>query len=178
MTDVAKWYHDEQLFLQENRTKSGGNTAYLPGLQLRFTNKTVIAQEDLISWNDWRQAVRKWHRKLAKCLVDCIESGEFMHVYNTIIVLKEILPVFPVSSVYEFSGLNLSRAMDKFVEKEERGDLKILGRAYVAIPCLFYVSADCPLQVLRQPEEARGPVGSTFTSQGKAYCDTIPLLVV
>lgn len=54
-----------------------------------------------------------------------------MHVYNTIIVLKEILPVFPVASVYEFSGMNISRAIEKFIEKEERGDLKILGRAYV-----------------------------------------------
>lgn len=50
-------------------------------------------------------------------------------MYNTIIVLKEILPVFPVTSVYEFCGLNLSKAIEKFLEKEERGDLKILGRA-------------------------------------------------
>ncbi|RDX55708.1 hypothetical protein OH76DRAFT_1461168 [Lentinus brumalis] len=132
LTDISKWYQDEQLFLQENRTKSGGNTTFLPGLKLRFLNKSVITQEDLISWNDWKQVVRKWHRKLGKCLVECIESGEFMHVYNTIIVLKEILPMFPVSSIYEFGGVSLSRAMDKFVEKEERGDLKILGRAYYA----------------------------------------------
>lgn len=66
LTDIAKWYQDEQLFTQENRTKSGGNTSFLPGLQLRWTPKTVISQEDLISWNDWRQVVRKWHRKLCK----------------------------------------------------------------------------------------------------------------
>ena len=55
-----------------------------------------------------------------------------MHAYNTIIVLKEILPVFPVASVTEYSGLSISKTMEKFVEKEERGDLKILGRAYVS----------------------------------------------
>ena len=54
-----------------------------------------------------------------------------MHVYNTIIVLKQILPVFPVSYVNDFIGNSLSRAIEKFVDKEERGDLKILGRAYV-----------------------------------------------
>ncbi len=57
-----------------------------------------------------------------------------MHVYNAIIVLKEILPLFPVSSVHEISGMMLSRAIEKFLEKEERGDLKILGRAYVILP--------------------------------------------
>lgn len=55
-----------------------------------------------------------------------------MHVYNTIIVLKEILPVFPVASVNEASGPALEMAMEKFLEKEDRDDLKILGRAYVA----------------------------------------------
>jgi hypothetical protein len=54
-----------------------------------------------------------------------------MHVYNAIIVLKEILSVFPLGPVVE-TGASLDRAMDEFIEREERGDLKILARAYVA----------------------------------------------
>lgn len=49
-------------------------------------------------------------------------------MYNAIIVLKEILPVFPLAEVAN-EGAALDRAMDQFVETEERGDLKILGRA-------------------------------------------------
>lgn len=52
-----------------------------------------------------------------------------MHVYNAIIVLKEILPFFPLSTVSQETGPQLDRVMDLFLEKEERGDLKILGRA-------------------------------------------------
>ena len=37
LTDISRWFQDEQLFLQENRTKSSGNTVFLPGLQLRWT---------------------------------------------------------------------------------------------------------------------------------------------
>ncbi|KAI0776038.1 transcription factor/nuclear export subunit protein 2-domain-containing protein [Trametes elegans] len=134
LTDISRWFQDEQLFLQENRTKSGGNTVFLPGLQLRWTPipKPVIAQEDLITWADFKQVVRKWHRKLNKSLVECIETGEFMHIYNAIVVLKEILPVFPLASVTEFGGAHLARSMERFLQKEERGDLKILGRAYYA----------------------------------------------
>ena len=66
---------------------------------------------------------------LSQSLVECIETGEFMHIYNAIIVLKEILPVFPIAAINEFGGANLARAIERFLEKEERGDLKILGRA-------------------------------------------------
>ena len=61
-------------------------------------------------------------------LIDCIETNEFMHVYNAIIILKEILPVFPVASVCDRSGARLNAAM-KFLDTEKRGDVKILGRA-------------------------------------------------
>lgn len=66
-----------------------------------------------------------------KSLADCIMTNEFMHVYNAIIVLKEILPVFPLSAVFEVAGPPLNQVIESFIEKEERGDLKILARAYV-----------------------------------------------
>jgi THO complex subunit 2 len=54
-----------------------------------------------------------------------------MHVYNAIIVLKEILPVFPLATVAPDTGPAINTAVDQLLEKEERGDLKILGKAYV-----------------------------------------------
>jgi len=51
-----------------------------------------------------------------------------MHVYNAIIVLKEIITVFPLAEVTD-TGAGLDITMDRFLEIEERGDLKILGRA-------------------------------------------------
>jgi THO complex subunit 2 len=51
-----------------------------------------------------------------------------MHVYNAIIVIKEILPVFPLTAVAE-TGPQLDRTIQECLETEERGDLKILMRA-------------------------------------------------
>ena len=65
LMDLSKWFTDEQLFLQDNRTKSGGKPVYLPGFQRRWGSKTVIALEDLLTWQEFRSVVRKWHRKLA-----------------------------------------------------------------------------------------------------------------
>ena len=55
-----------------------------------------------------------------------------MHVYNAIIVLKEVLPVFPVAAASGPAGYSLVTVLDRLLEKEERGDLKILARAYHA----------------------------------------------
>ena len=61
-----------------------------------------------------------------------------MHVYNAIIVMKELLPVFPLSAVTD-TGASIDAAMDRFLEIEDRGDLKILGRAYVHLPQAFLI---------------------------------------
>jgi len=55
-----------------------------------------------------------------------------MHVYNAIIVLKEVLPVFPVAAASGTAGYSLVTVLDRLLEREERGDLKILARAYHA----------------------------------------------
>ncbi|KAK7060210.1 THO2 plays a role in transcriptional elongation [Paramarasmius palmivorus] len=130
LTDLSKWHQDEQAYIQDNRSKVGGKVVLHAGLQLKY--QLPMPPENQLKWKDFRTVLRKWHKKLANAFTESIQTREYMHVYNAIIVLKEILPVFPVSAVYQDGGLQLDRAMDQFIEKEERGDLKILGRAYSA----------------------------------------------
>ena len=66
LTDLLKWHQDEQQYLQDNRVKGVGKAAYLPGLQLRWTNKPTVAISDLAKWSEVQQFNRKCHRKLAK----------------------------------------------------------------------------------------------------------------
>lgn len=73
LTDLYKWHQDEQLFLNDNRSK-GGKTTYFPGLMLRFSNKSAVALEDLITWQDYCVVLRKWHRKLLKVRVSLVLS--------------------------------------------------------------------------------------------------------
>lgn len=55
-----------------------------------------------------------------------------MHIHNAIVVLQEVLPVFPVATVNSASGKAISEAMTKCIEVEHREDLKILAGAYHA----------------------------------------------
>ncbi|KAI9512728.1 transcription factor/nuclear export subunit protein 2-domain-containing protein [Russula earlei] len=132
LTDLYKWFSDEALYEQDNRSKVGGKVHYLPGFQQSLSPKFPVEKTSLLAWHNFQQVLRKWHRKLFKSLADSIKTNEFMHVYNAIIVLKEILPVFPLSAVIDLTGPPLNQVIETFIEKEERGDLKILARAYHA----------------------------------------------
>ena len=55
-----------------------------------------------------------------------------MRVYNTILVLKEIIEVFPLAAMNDSTGGILNSEVEKIVQTEERGDLKILARAYAS----------------------------------------------
>ncbi|KAG6831879.1 hypothetical protein H0H92_006996 [Tricholoma furcatifolium] len=173
LSDMLKWYSDEQAYMADNRTKVGGKTVYNPGLQRLWTNKSV-SLDNLLDWPNFQRILRKWHKKLTKCFIDCIQTGEFMHVYNTIIILKELLPVFPLAAVsITDAGASLDAAMDRFLENEERGDLKILGRAYSAAlkkreslwtmprkppPTTNATPTPKPANLPQQSEKARGTV--------------------
>lgn len=58
-----------------------------------------------------------------------------MHVYNAVLVLKEIIEFFPMAAVNEVVGSSIDLEIQRLVQSEERGDLKILARA-----CVFKAS--------------------------------------
>jgi len=147
LNDLYKWHQEEPTYIQDNRSKVGGKTVQHTGFQGRYLYP--MPADNFLKWPQYMRVVRKWYKKLAnvriycgslkwsfvhvllQAFTECIQTGEFMHVYNAIIVLKEILPVFPVATVGAECGPQLDKAMDQFLEKEERGDLKILGKAWV-----------------------------------------------
>ncbi|KAJ7755620.1 transcription factor/nuclear export subunit protein 2-domain-containing protein [Mycena maculata] len=133
LADLAKWHSDQTQYTTDSQTVNRGGVVYHPGFLQKWTSKPTTVQADQMEWGTaFRKVVRKWHRTLSKCFIECIKTGEFMRVYNTIIVLKEILPVFPLADISPDTGGLLNQAIEKFLETEERDNLKILGRAYSA----------------------------------------------
>lgn len=59
-----------------------------------------------------------------------MSNGEFMHVCNSILVLKEILPVFPLGIIHSSTGQFLDDALQSLLSVEKRGDIKILATSY------------------------------------------------
>ena len=52
----------------------------------------------------------KWHYKIAKALVVCLESKDFVQIRNSLIVLTKIIQHFPVIQ-------NLATVIEKRIEK-------------------------------------------------------------
>ncbi|KAF7355034.1 THO complex subunit 2 [Mycena sanguinolenta] len=122
IADLLKWHSDQAQYTADSQTVTRGTTVYHPGFVQKYTSKTIEQADQL----EWATAFRR------VCFAECIADGEFMRVYNSIIVLKEILPVFPLAEVSVETGSTLNSAIEKFLEIEERDNLKILGRAYSA----------------------------------------------
>lgn len=51
-----------------------------------------------------------------------------MHVYNAIVVLKEILEVFPLAEIHS-SGNSINTAIGTILKTEKRSDLKVLAQS-------------------------------------------------
>ncbi|XP_041931252.1 THO complex subunit 2 [Alosa sapidissima] len=84
---------------------------------------------DQLDYENFRHVVHKWHYKLTKASVHCLETGEYTHIRNILIVLTKILPFYP-------KVLNLGQALECRVlkicqeEKEKRPDLYALAMGY------------------------------------------------
>ncbi|TFK29236.1 hypothetical protein FA15DRAFT_664153 [Coprinopsis marcescibilis] len=131
LTDLHKWHADKQLFEQENRSKdkkdkATGKYLPLPGLNNSSNGGKVL------NWMSFQSVHRKWHKKLARNFTECIQTGEFMHVYNAIIVLNQLESVFPFADI-TVGAADLDAALDRFLETEARPDLTNLARSYSAL---------------------------------------------
>lgn len=66
LTDLYKWFSDEALYEQDNRSKVGGKVHYLPGFQQSWSPKLPVEKTSLLPWRNFQLVLRKWHRKLFK----------------------------------------------------------------------------------------------------------------
>ncbi|TSL89846.1 THO complex subunit 2 [Bagarius yarrelli] len=120
---VTRWHSDKAIY-----EKECGN---YPGFLTIFRTSGVDAgnKADQVDYENFRHVVHKWHYKLTKASVHCLETGEYTHIRNILIVLTKILPFYP-------KVLNLGQALEVRVhkicqeEKEKRPDLYALAMGY------------------------------------------------
>lgn len=83
-----------------------------------------------MDYENFRHVCHKWHYKITKCVIVCLESKDYIQIRNSLIVLKEILPHFPKVT-------NLAAAVERWIErvrmeeKDKRQDLFALATSYI-----------------------------------------------
>ncbi|XP_069468772.1 THO complex subunit 2 isoform X2 [Ambystoma mexicanum] len=120
---VTRWHSDRAIYEKECGNYPGFVTI------LRASGFDGGNKADQLDYENFRHVVHKWHYKLTKASVHCLETGEYTHIRNILIVLTKILPWYP-------KVLNLGQALERRVkkicleEKEKRHDLYALAMGY------------------------------------------------
>ncbi|XP_057353480.1 THO complex subunit 2-like [Manis pentadactyla] len=120
---VTRWHSDRATYEKECGSYPGFLTI------LRATGFDGGNKADQLDYENFRHVVHKWHYKLTKASVHCLETGEYTHIRNILIVLTKILPWYP-------KVLNLGQVLERRVhkicqeEKEKRPDLYALAMGY------------------------------------------------
>lgn len=84
--------------------------------------RTKWDQDELLQPNQFRTVMKKWHTKLEEAITLCLESQEYMHIRNAIIVMDSICNAFPILDEH---GVALMKTLEEVKDAEKREDLKI-----------------------------------------------------
>ncbi|KAJ3588966.1 hypothetical protein NHX12_009818 [Muraenolepis orangiensis] len=120
---VTRWHSDRSIYEKECANYPGFLTIF------RATGFDGGNKADQLDYENFRHVVHKWHYMLTKASVHCLETGEYTHIRNVLIVLTKILPCYP-------KVLNLGQALECRLhkicveEKEKRPDLYALAMGY------------------------------------------------
>lgn len=114
---VMAWHKDKNIYDKE--------CAKFPGFVSKFCEKDPV----YVDFENYRHVCHKWHYKLTKAFIVCLDSGEYLQIRNSLIVLTRILPYLPVIASF---GLAIEKRVDqiKEKEKEKRPDLYALATGY------------------------------------------------
>uniref|UniRef100_A0A182MYW7 THO complex subunit 2 n=1 Tax=Anopheles dirus TaxID=7168 RepID=A0A182MYW7_9DIPT len=120
---VMRWHSDEATFNKE--------CANYPGFVTKFRVSNQYSEAiDHVNYENYRHVCHKWHYKITKAMVFCLDSKDYMQIRNSLIILMRILPHFPVLA-------KLSQIIEKKVEKvreeekNQRQDLFVLASSYI-----------------------------------------------
>uniref|UniRef100_K1QG84 THO complex subunit 2 n=1 Tax=Magallana gigas TaxID=29159 RepID=K1QG84_MAGGI len=104
--------------------------AAYPGFVTVFRKGTdSVNIADQLDYENYRHVCHKWHFRITKAMVACLESGNYIQIRNALIVLTKILPNYP--KIQQF-GQALERRVDRLRqdEKGKRPDIYALAMMY------------------------------------------------
>ncbi|XP_061165363.1 THO complex subunit 2-like isoform X2 [Saccostrea echinata] len=119
---IMKWHSSKEIYDKECAAYPGFVTVFRKG-----TDSVNIA--DQLDYENYRHVCHKWHFRITKAMVACLESGNYIQIRNALIVLTKILPNYP--RIQQF-GQALERRVDRLRqdEKGKRPDIYALAMMY------------------------------------------------
>lgn len=86
---VMRWHRNKETYDDE--------CANFPGFVTKFKVSNQFSDaNDHVGYENYRHVCHKWHYKITKALVVCLDSKDYVQIRNSLIILIKILPHFPV----------------------------------------------------------------------------------
>ncbi|KAJ8298480.1 hypothetical protein KUTeg_025011 [Tegillarca granosa] len=119
---IMRWHSDKTIYEKECASYPGFVTVFRKGTD--SNNKA-----DQLDFENYRHVCHKWHFRITKAMVACLESGNYIQIRNALIILTKILLYYP--RIAQF-GQALERRVDRLrqEEKEKRPDIYALAMGY------------------------------------------------
>lgn len=120
---VMRWHKSKEIFDKECANYPGFVTKY------RVSNQYNDSL-DHVGYENYRHVCHKWHYKLAKAMIICLESKDYVQIRNALIIMIKIIPFFPV--LHKLSQI-IEKKIEKLREEEKnkRQDLYTLAISYL-----------------------------------------------
>lgn len=122
---MMSWHSSKDVFDKE--------CAQYPGFITKYrASKKYSHDLDRVDYENYRHVCHKWHCKLAKAMVTCLESKDYVQIRNALIILTKIIPHFPVlTKLSNFLDKKIEKIRDE--EKNKRQDLFTLASSYLGL---------------------------------------------
>ncbi|OCK84799.1 hypothetical protein K432DRAFT_400840 [Lepidopterella palustris CBS 459.81] len=120
LKELKLWHADRAMYLLQ----AVGDKQELPGFGRTFKPDRTPAS--FVDYEDFRRVLYKWHSQLFRALEACLNSGEYMHIRNSINILKAVNQSFPV---VDFMGKGLNKVVESLSNSESRSDLKLSAQS-------------------------------------------------
>jgi THO complex subunit 2 len=124
---VMHWHSDIEIFEKECSHYPGFLTVFRNSLNNSYTAPN---KQEQLDYENFRHVCHKWHYKLTKSFIVCLESEEYLQMRNALIILTKILPHYPKLSGF-CSALEKRVEKIKQNEKDKRQDIYTLASVYL-----------------------------------------------
>ena len=114
---VMRWHKDKAIFDKE--------CSEYPGFVTKFCETNPVH----VDYENYRHVCHKWHYRLTKAFILCLDSEDYIQIRNSLLVLTKITTYFPIIT-------NFAQALEKRVdtirtkEKDNRKDLYALATGF------------------------------------------------
>lgn len=168
---VMSWHGDPVVFENECAQYPGFLTVFRNALNASSANSN---KQEQLDYENYRHVCHKWHYKLTKSFIVCLESEEYIQMRNSLIILTKILPHYPKITGF-CTALDKRVEKIKMTEKDKRQDLYTLALVY-----LGQLRQRKPMMVdeskfhLKESTSASGSLSTSSTASANKQNNSLP----